>query len=314
MKYIVGIDLGGTTAKIGIVSDHGMLQHKLEVPTDTTDAGRNIIPNLANAITNACAQQNIAWADVEGVGFSVPGAVVRNSYVHPCVNLNHWGGFEAGTAFSETIHKPVVLINDANAAAMGEFWQGGAKSYQNMIFLTLGTGVGGGIIVNGKLLDGPHGCAGEIGHIHVKDHETRTCGCGQHGCLEQYCSATGIVACAKQALLEYPSATVLKDNPDFSCRDIFDAARNHDPLASQLVSDYCSTLGQALASLACVCDTDVFVLGGGVSKAGAILLDGVKAAYEATCFPALHGVNIKLAELGNDAGIYGAAKLLIDQL
>jgi len=314
MEYIIGIDLGGTTAKAGIFTKTGVLQHKWEIPTDISDAGKNIIPNLVAGIRSMMGQRGIAESDLLGIGFTVPGAVVRHSFVAPCVNLNNWGGFEVSSVFSNLINKPVVLINDANAAAMGEFWQGGAKDYQNMIFITLGTGVGGGVVINGQLLEGPHGCAGEIGHIHVKDGEQRTCGCGRHGCLEQYCSATGIVAVTKQNMARCSTPSSLRALPEVSCKAIFDAAKAGDAFATEQVDLFADTLGQALASVACVCDTDVYVLGGGVSKAGSIITEKVKAAYERYCFPALHGVAIRLAELGNDAGMYGAAKMVIDQL
>ena len=205
-EYAFGIDLGGTTAKVGLFTTSGALLEKWEVPTDTSNAGEHILENLADAIHGKMTEKEIAAEQVEGVGIGVPGPVLNSSVVPiVCANLGGWGERNVSAQLSGLLDGLKVLVgNDANVAALGEIWMGTAKGCRSAVMVTLGTGVGGGVIVNGKVIDGAHGAGGEIGHITVNPHETAVCGCGKRGCLEQYSSATGVVRCMKKLLDENP--------------------------------------------------------------------------------------------------------------
>ena len=308
-KYVFGIDLGGTTAKLGLFTVEGELLDKWEIPTRPENGGENILPDLAGALKAKMAEKGIAAGDVKGAGLGVPGAVLEDRYVKPCVNLNGWGGDVAGQ-LSEMCGFPVKAANDANVAALGEMWQGGGKGSDNVVFVTLGTGVGGGIIIGGKLLSGVHGAAGEIGHLKVRAYESESCGCGKHGCLEQYASATGIVREANRRLIGLSTPSVLRELEKVTAKDVFDCAKKGDSLALDVVELFGQCLGRALANVSCVCDPEVFVIGGGVSAAGQIILDVVQKNFVANAFPASESTRFELAKLGNDAGIYGSAQLV----
>ena len=311
-KYYLGIDLGGTTVKLGIFTTDGVLVDKWEIPTHAENAGSRILSDIAKSIESKTVELNIDSSQLIGAGLGVPGAVEDDSIVAPCVNLNGWGGNVAGM-LSNLCGIPVKAVNDANAAALGEMWQGSGKGFQNVVFVTLGTGVGGGIIVDGKLLRGTHGVGGEIGHVKVSTDETQPCGCGKLGCLEQYASATGIVREANRLLSESDDPSSLCDCSRVTAKDVFDAAKNGDALALQVVEFFGEKLGRALASISCVCDPDVFVIGGGVSRAGQIILDAILPHFRKNAFPAAEGTRFALASLGNDAGIYGCARLMAEE-
>ncbi len=309
-EYAFGIDLGGTTAKIGLFTVSGALLEKWEVKTDTRNQGENILRNLAKSVEEKMTEKGITAADVVGVGIGVPGPVVEDRYVPVCANLGGWGDVDVSANLSALLDGiPVKTGNDANMAALGEIWMGTAKGCKNMVLVTLGTGVGGGVIVDGKVICGAHGAGGEIGHITVKRGETAVCGCGKHGCLEQYSSATGIVRCMKKLLDGSEAPSMLRDK-DFSAKDIFDAARAGDKLALKELDDYADMLGFALAAIAETADPEMFLLGGGVSRAGDILTSAVTEAYKKYAFSGCQNTPIRIASLGNDAGIYGAVRLV----
>lgn len=255
------------------------------------------------------ADAGISKDDVEGVGIGVPGPVKNDSIVCQCVNLG-WGTFDVAETLSGKIGLPVKVGNDANVAALGEMWKGGGQGCKNGVMVTLGTGVGGGVIINGSIIGGVHGAGGEIGHMKVSDTETDVCGCGKCGCLEQYASATGIVRLAKKRLAADDTATTLRDLPEVTAKDIFDAAKAGDAVSLELVETLGTILGGALAAIACVADPEMFVLGGGVSKAGQILLDVVQKHFKDRVFRACEDTKFVLASLGNDAGMYGCAKMI----
>ena len=255
------------------------------------------------------ADAGISKDDVEGVGIGVPGPVKNDSIVCQCVNLG-WGTFDVAETLSGKIGLPVKVGNDANVAALGEMWKGGGQGCKNGVMVTLGTGVGGGVIINGSIIGGVHGAGGEIGHMKVSDTETDVCGCGKCGCLEQYASATGIVRLAKKRLAADDAATTLRDLPEVTAKDIFDAAKAGDAVALELVEKLGTILGGAQASVACVADPEMFVIGGGVSKAGQILLDVVQKHFKERAFQACEDTKFVLASLGNDAGMYGCAKMI----
>ena len=312
-EYAFGIDLGGTTAKIGLFTTSGALLEKWEVATDTSNAGEHILENLAAAILGKMNEQGIQPEQVEGVGIGVPGPVLNSSVVPiVCANLGGWGERNVSAQLSGLLNGLKVLVgNDANVAALGEIWMGAAKGAKNAVMVTLGTGVGGGVVVNGKVIDGVHGAGGEIGHITVNRHETATCGCGKHGCLEQYSSATGVVRCMKKLLDENPDTPCVLRGTEFAAKDVFDAARNGDALAAREVDEMSDTLGMALANIASTVDPEAFLVGGGVARAGDVLFAPLNKHFQEYAFKSCREIPIKQASLGNDAGIYGAVRLIV---
>jgi glucokinase len=310
MKYGFGVDIGGTTVKIGYLSDEGKLLDKWEIPTDRSGNGENILGDVAAAVKNYISEKNIPAADIIGIGLGVPGPVTTGGVVNKCANLG-WGVINVEEELSKLTGLPVKAGNDANVAALGEMWQGGGKGHDSVVMVTLGTGVGGGIIVDGKIVAGANGAGGEIGHISVNHDETETCGCGKKGCLEQYTSATGIVRNAKNKLASSDKATEMRKFADISAKDIFDCAKAGDEMALEVIDDFGRILGETLAHIACVCDPEVFVIGGGVSKAGKIILDAVEKYYKQYAFHASRSTGFALATLDNDAGMYGSFRQLL---
>ncbi len=312
-EYAFGIDLGGTTAKIGLFTTSGALLEKWEVATDTSDAGEHILENLAAAVLGKMKEQSIQPEQVEGVGIGVPGPVLDSSIVPiVCANLGGWGERNVSAQLSGLLDGLKVLVgNDANVAALGEIWMGAAKGAKNAVMVTLGTGVGGGVVVNGKVIDGVHGAGGEIGHITVNRHETAVCGCGKRGCLEQYSSATGVVRCMKKLLDENPDTPCVLRGTEFAAKDVFDAARNGDALAAREVDEMSDTLGMALANIASTVDPEAFLVGGGVARAGDVLFTPLNKHFQEYAFKSCRETPIKQASLGNDAGIYGAVRLIV---
>lgn len=309
-KYVFGVDIGGTTVKLGLFNIDGEVLDKWEITTRKEDGGAYILKDIAESVDAKMAEKNIDKSDVTGVGMGVPGPVKEDGTVMKCVNLG-WGMFNAAEELSGLLGLPVKAGNDANMAALGEYWQGGGKEYKSIIMVTLGTGVGGGIIINGKMMAGVNGAGGEIGHMTVDLDEQDKCNCGKKGCLEQYASATGIVRLANRALQSSDKSSKLRDVKTISAKEIFDAAKEGDELAQSLAEEHGKYLGLALANVACVVDPDAFVIGGGVSKAGDILIDITKKYFEEYAFHACRNASFKLATLGNDAGIFGAAASIL---
>ncbi|MBP5291143.1 MAG: ROK family glucokinase [Lachnospiraceae bacterium] len=310
--YAFGVDMGGTTIKIGFFRKDGALIEKWEIPTRTENRGANLLTDIALAVLSKLAEKGIKTSDVEGIGMGVPGAVYNEGFVKPCANLNQWGGFDVATELSTLCKMSVKVVNDANAAALGEMKFGGGRGHKNVVFVTLGTGVGGGIIVDGKLVTGVHGAGGEIGHMKVKSGEVTACGCGKKGCLEQYASATGIVRNTKLYLEQSSIDSSLRQFEALTCKNIFDCAKSGDIVAVNQVDEMTHMLGKALANIACVVDPEVFVIGGGVSRAGDIIIENVKKYFTLYAFPATEDVDFTLAKLGNDAGMYGCFTVVSD--
>ena len=311
MRYGFGVDLGGTTVKIAYFDEQGTMIAKWEIPTVTANGGKQILPDIAASIRQYIEQKTIDPAAIIGVGIGVPGPVSSKGVVNKCVNLG-WGVFNIAEELSRLAGFPVKAGNDANVAALGEFWKGGGQGCDNMVFVTLGTGVGGGIVAEGHLLHGAHGSGAEIGHLVLNRNETIPCNCGKCGCVEQYCSATGIVRLAKEAMEGVSELSRLHRFDPLTCKDIFDAGKAGDPLALKVLDQYYAYLGEFLANVCCVVDPDAVVLGGGVSKAGQMLLDGTRPYFDQYVFHAASGARFALASLGNDAGAYGAFKLALD--
>ncbi len=310
-KYVFGVDIGGTTVKIGLFSVEGELLSKWEITTRTDEGGKYILGDIAESIEDKLAEKLIDKEDVAGIGMGVPGPVKADGTVLRCVNLG-WGVFNVAEELEKIIGLPVKAGNDANMAALGEMWQGGGKGYKDIVMVTLGTGVGGGIIIDGKMLSGVNGAGGEIGHIQVNTEESEVCGCGRKGCLEQYTSATGIVRSANIALNNSDKPSSLRNVQYVSAKEVFDAAKKGDELASQLVENHGKCLGKALATIAATVDPEVFVIGGGVSKAGEIITDTTAKYFQENAFHACKKTKFALATLGNDAGMYGGACAILN--
>lgn len=308
--YGFGVDIGGTTVKLGLFRTDGTLLDKWEIPTRTENDGAHILPDVAEAIKGKIAEKAIDPSDVQGIGVGVPGPVTPEGIVRKCVNLG-WGVFNVEDTLSELTGYPVKAGNDANVAALGEMWQGAGKGSENIVMVTLGTGVGGGVIIGGHVVAGATGAGGEIGHIPVNAQETETCGCGKTGCLEQYASATGVVRLTKRALAASDQPSSLRSLTEVTAKDTFDAAKAGDALAQEVIEQFGEILGRALAAIACVINPEVFVIGGGVSKAGTIITDVVAKYYVPNAFHACREAQFKLAELGNDAGIYGCVRMIL---
>lgn len=310
-RFGFGVDIGGTTCKIGLFETTGTLLEKWEIKTRKEEKGKYILPDVASSIEQKLKEKNIGKEEVQGIGIGVPGPVTSDGVVQMCVNLG-WGKVNVAENMKTLTGCRIKVGNDANVAALGEMWQGGGKGCRNLVMVTLGTGVGGGVIVDGKILAGNNGAGGEIGHIMVNEHEPESCGCGKHGCLEQYASATGVVRLAKRKLADTKEETSLRNFEKVSAKNVFDEAKAGDKVAGEVVEEMADILGSALAQIACVLNPEVFVIGGGVSKAGTIITDKVKEYFAAKTFHACRDTEFALAKLGNDAGMYGCVQMIME--
>lgn len=312
-KVCFGIDVGGTTVKIGLFTTEAKLIDSMEIPTRKEDDGSHILPDICAAIDAKLVEKQITRDDLLGIGIGIPGPITKDGTVLNCVNLG-WGIFNVEEKLSQMLGGVKVKAgNDANVAALGETWQGGGRGFEDLVLVTLGTGVGGGVIIGGKIIAGSNGAAGEIGHIPaVFGDDAETCGCGKKGCLETVGSATGIVREAKKILAKSEEASVLRGIEEFTCKDVFDAAKDGDKLSMEVVDKLAYYLGNAIAGIAAVTNPQVIVIGGGVSKAGKFLLDKIEENFLANAFHATKNAKFALATLGNDAGMYGAAALILD--
>lgn len=311
--YAFGVDIGGTAIKLGLFRADGTLLEKRQIPTRTQEKGRFVLPDVLETVRQCMGVRSITWNDVEGIGMGVPGPVGDNGTVFGCVNLG-WDVFNVRSKLLELESglQKARVSNDVNAATLGELWKGGAQGRHSAFLVTLGTGIGGGLVINDEIINGVSGGAGEIGHFCVEPDETEQCKCGGHGCLEQYCSATGLLRQAKKALAENPETlSAMRNITDLTAKDVCDAAKSGDTLALNLLDRLGQRLGWALTAAAGTADPEVFVIGGGLSNAGEILLDRIELYYRKYAFHAFRNTPFVLAKLGNDAGIYGCAKMIL---
>lgn len=312
--YVLGVDIGGTTVKLGLLSSEGAMLEKWEIPTRTTEDGAGILPDVAQAIRDVLTARGIEPQQVEGIGIGVPGPVDERGVVHRCVNLG-WGVFSVRERMNQLLPEipHVAAGNDANVATLGELWQGGGKGggHKSAVMFTLGTGVGGGVVLNGGIVHGANGGAGEVGHMTVETLETEACSCGKRGCLEQYASASGVVRLARRMLAgsELPSA--LREMGDFTAQEICDLAREGEKMAAQIVDRCGDYLGRAMSYVSCTIDPDLYIIGGGMSRAGDVLIDAIARHYRSYAFHVSTHTKIVVARLGNDAGIVGCAKMIL---
>ncbi|MBR6486572.1 MAG: ROK family glucokinase [Lachnospiraceae bacterium] len=309
-RYCFGADIGGTTVKLGLFTPGGDIVNKWEIPTRKEDGGSHILPDIAESIRKEMDERGLTKDNIIGIGVGAPGPVDKDGVVHKAVNLG-WGVLNIKQELNKLTDLPVRAGNDANVAALGEMWKGGGEGFKDLVVVTLGTGVGGGVIIDGKVVAGCNGGGGEIGHIHIEDEEEETCGCGNKGCLEQYTSATGVVRLANRKLKKETKDSVLRKG-EVTAKTVFDAVKAGDPLAIEIAEEFGRYLGKGLAIIAGVTNPEVFVIGGGVSKAGSVIIDYVQKYYKQYVFHASSDARFKLATLGNDAGIYGAAKLVLE--
>ena len=310
--YAFGVDVGGTSVKLGLFSAEGALLDKWEIPTRTEGDGEMILPDIVASIQDKMTAAGIAPEQVEGIGMGVPGPVDSANVVYKCNNLG-WGVFNVREEMNRLLPEiPNVMAgNDANVAALGELWQGGGAGYNSAVMVTLGTGVGGGVVLDGKIIPGFNGGAGELGHITVEPEETVPCNCGKFGCLEQYASANGVVRLAKRMLNACDTPSKLREMDGFTSKELCDLAREGEEMAVQILDRFGEYLGRALSFISCVVDPDIYIVGGGMSRAGDIVLEPVMKYHAKYAFHVSTKTKAVIAKLGNDAGIYGCAKMIL---
>lgn len=308
-KYCFGVDIGGTFTKMGLFNITGELIEKWEIPTRIEEGSKYILPDVARSIAGKMAEKNIAKEEVAGIGYGVPAPVSEGGVVVDAANLG-WEYKEVSRELSELTGFPTKGGNDVNTAAFGEMWKGAAKGRKNLVMLTIGTGVGGAIIADGKIVTGESGGAGEIGHIHVEDDCDVPCSCGGYGCMEQYGSATGVVRMAKKLLAKSDIPSMLREE-EITAKAVFDAIKSGDKLALEVAEKFGKYIGMALGAIAATVEPEIFIVGGGVSKAGPVVIEYIQKYYKVYAWPGIRNKPFVLAELGNDAGIYGAAGLFL---
>lgn len=316
-KYAFGVDIGGTAVKIGLFNMDGELLDKWQIDTEITEDERSILRDINSFIEGVLKDKDISRDQIVGMGLGVPGPILEDGTVNRCVNLN-WGRFNIEKTMEDICGFTVKAGNDANVAALGEQWKGGGQGYDSVVLFTLGTGVGGGVVLDGEIVKGVNGSAGEVGHFRAYEDETEdACGCGNYGCLEQYVSAKGITKLARRFMklnnIDVKD-TIFKDEEALTSINIFREARAGDDLALGIVNEMFRLLGKAMATISCVIDPQAFVVGGGVSNEGEYLSDGIKKAYDDYAFHATMDTEIVLAQLGNDAGMYGAVRLILEDI
>ncbi|HEL2245815.1 TPA: ROK family glucokinase [Streptococcus suis] len=316
-KKIIGIDLGGTSVKLAILTTEGEIQEKWSIKTNILDDGSHIVPDIIDSIKQRFETHGLTKDDFLGVGMGSPGVVDSEAgTVIGAYNLN-WKTLQlVKDQFESALGLPFFIDNDANVAALGEQWVGAGNNNPNVVFMTLGTGVGGGVIAAGNLIRGVKGAGGELGHITVDFDEPFACTCGKKGCLETVASATGIVNLSRRYADQYAGDAKLKqmidDGQDVTAKDVFDLAKKGDDLALIVYRHFSEYLGVACANIAAVLNPAYIVLGGGVSAAGEFLLDGVRKVFAENSFPQIkESTQIVLATRGNDAGVLGAASLVL---
>ena len=308
--YAAGIDIGGTTVKMGLFRADGERLDAWEIPTRTENGGEAVLPDIADALFARLERLGIGAGELEGAGIGVPGTVLSGGIADRCPNLG-WHSRNVAEEAARLLGMPVRVENDANVAAFGEQRLGAGRGCEDMIMITLGTGVGCGVILNGRIYGGAHGFAGEVGHMQMRTDEQAVCGCGKRGCLEQYASANGVARLAGVRLAEDSRVSLLRSVTRITSRDVFDAARNGDGPAADIVEEACGMLGRALSYLACTLDPEIFVIGGGMAAAGDLLIETIRKTYREAVHPSLRGTPVVRAELGGSAGISGAAAMII---
>ncbi len=308
-EYYFGVDVGGTTVKMGLYSEKSNWIKKWEIPTRKENGGVHVLDDIAAAVYAAQQEFDIDNARTAGIGIGVPGPVLKKSIVNGCVNVG-WNVVNVAEELGRRTGLPVYVENDANIAALGEQWKGAGKDYQSVALLTLGTGVGGGIILDGKIVSGFQGGGGEVGHLPVVHDADHACNCGKSDCVELAGSATGVLSYAKHLLSENEQPSTMREIEILTAKDVCDCCAAGDALAQQCIDRAAEVLGTALACIGCIVNPEAFLFGGGMAAAGDVLLAPIRRAYDAKVFPPLRGTPILQATLGNEAGITGAVRLV----
>lgn len=316
-KLILGIDVGGTAIKIGLITENGDIQNRWEIPTNTENKGTSIASDIWTSVQEKLKEFNLTEENLHGIGIGAPGFVnVEEGIVYEAVNIG-WKNLDLRKEFKQWSNLPVYVANDANVAALGENWKGAGDQANNLIAVTIGTGVGGGIIANGTLVNGENGTGGEIGHITV-DSNGYLCNCGRKGCLETITSATGIVRQARNLIDENPNSNLAQfyqDSGDITAKDVFDLAGQGDELCQQVIHHTSDVLGFVIANIAAIINPQKILIGGGVSKAGDQFISLIEKSFEKYALPRISEIcEMKVAKLGNDAGMIGAAYLVKERL
>jgi len=311
-QYVFGVDIGGTTIKFGLFQVDGKLVEKFVIGTNTSDDGRHLLPDVAKAILKKLETHGLTLCDVKGIGVGVPSPVDDEGMALMGTNVNWKQPVPVKEALAELLKVSIYTTNDANLAALGELSLGAAKGKKSAILLTLGTGIGGGIVVDGKVINGFHGVGGEIGHLVAVAQGGAPCGCGKIGCLETVASATGIVRLAKEQFSSFKGKSLLGDLDNVRVKHVFDAAKAGDEFSLEIIDEVGHHLGLACANLAATMDPELFIIGGGVSHAGTILLDAIVKHYQIYAIPRIKNTPFELATLGNEAGIIGGAYLAVN--
>lgn len=311
-KYIFGVDIGGTNIKLGMFDNKAALIEKCEFPTPKENGKEGLASAVRDNVLTLLSKHNASGGSIIGLGLGFPGAMDSDGYISSSPSLALYD-CNPTKYISEILNAPAFCENDASLAALGEFSFGAGKLYKSIVMLTLGTGLGAGIVIDGKLLRSPRGGVGEIGHIPTNDRETDACGCGKHGCLQQYVSATGLVRLAKRALEKSDVPSILRGKI-LSAKCVFDAVKANDKLALSIADEFSYYFGRGLATVATVVNPDAFIIGGGVSKAGDIIIDLMKPYYLKFAHKTSANASFRIANLGNDAGIYGCAKFVLNSL
>lgn len=310
-QLCAGIDIGGTSVKFGLFTPDGNLIQKWSIPTRTEANGCHILEDIACSLKETLHGLGLSLKNLTGAGMGIPGLVLPGGYVEICANLG-WKSLNPQEILSGLLDGlPVRCENDANVAALGEVWQGGGRKYQDMVMITLGTGIGGGVILGGKIRSGKEGLCGELGHIHIIEEETESCGCGGIGCLEQAASATGIVRTANRLLNASNRPSLLRGKETVTAKDVIDAAKAGDAISTEALDRGCRYLGWVMSAVTMTIEPEAYVIGGGLSAAGTFLTDKIRHYHEAFTPLIREKIPVLLAELGNDAGIYGAARLIL---
>ncbi|TLS36324.1 ROK family glucokinase [Pseudalkalibacillus caeni] len=317
-KWLVGVDLGGTTIKIAFISEHGDIVEKWEIPTDKSEKGKNITTDIARAIDMKLERLNVNKSKLAGIGMGAPGFIeMETGFIYQAVNIG-WKDFPLKDRLEAETGLQVMVDNDANIAALGEMWKGAGDGAKDLLCVTLGTGVGGGIIANGEIIHGTNGMAGEIGHLTSEIEGGASCNCGKSGCLETIASATGITRLAEEGLASHPASLLQEINETkgvITSKDVFEAASKGDELSEEVIQTVCKHLGLAIGNLANALNPGKIVIGGGVSRAGDALLGPLKQYYEKVALPrVVEGSDFAIATLGNDAGVIGGAWLVKTKL
>lgn len=317
-KWLIGVDLGGTTIKIAFISNDGDILDKWEIPTDTSDGGRNIVSDIAKSIEQKVTQYQKKITDFKGIGVGAPAFLnMSTGFVYQAVNLG-WKNFDLKSELEKKTNLPAIIDNDANVAAIGEMWKGAGDGSTDVLCITLGTGVGGGVIINGEIVHGVNGMAGEIGHITVLPEAGELCNCGKRGCLETVASATGLVRLAMVDLSLQPQSILFNQHSQhgyINSKMIMEAAKQNDSYAVEIVNKGMFYLGLAIANIGNTINPEKIVIGGGVSKAGSFLLQSISKYFKQFALERVSdGADLVIATLGNDAGIIGSAWLAKNKL